>query len=321
MVSIGTPDRIVGHFAALAAILVVLTACATGPRPTSVSVQVSEDSAYITESLTASATVQPAGASQDVVWSSSDESVAVVAADGTVTGGDVGTAVITATSAANAGVSGSVTIEVLSPLAGRTILYYVDDINGTDVVKVALEQAVSEQGATRIEAGFADFLDHMDDGPFLIVYTILDEGSLSAGHRDALLEWVEHGERLMFTHWNIDDLDAIDVWAGLGAEPDGSENHRGELTVTETQLRVGLTSATVGLIDDGWHTDNIGLEVLETGTALAEYEDGTAAIVGGNSGRTAVVGFLNDTIDEADGARLFLNVFYRLALAEDLGPL
>lgn len=321
MKAIRSPERVVGRFVALAAILLALSACMTTPSPSGISVQVSGDSVYVTESLTANATVQPAGASQDVVWSSSDESVAIVAADGTVTGMDVGTAVITATSAANAGVSGSVTVEVLSPLAGRTILYFVDDLIGTDVVKVALDQAVSEQGATLVLAGFGDFLDRMDEGPFLIVYTILDDGSLEAGHRDALLEWVEQGERLMFTHWNIENLDAIDVWAGLGAEPDGSRNHEGELTVTDARLRVGLASGTVGLVSDLWPTSNIGLDVLGGGTALAEYEDGTAAIVGSNSGRTAVVGFLNDTIDEADGARLYLNVFYRLALAGYLGPL
>jgi hypothetical protein len=72
--------------------------------------------------LSLTAVVQPAGASQGVTWSSSDEGVATVSSAGVVTGYGLGTSVITATSVADDDFSDSVTVSVacgtLLPISG-----------------------------------------------------------------------------------------------------------------------------------------------------------------------------------------------------------
>ena len=66
------------------------------------------------EQFTLSAKVLPNGASQDVVWSSSDVKVATVDADGVVTTHNIGTAVIYAAAVSNRKITASYTIRVVS---------------------------------------------------------------------------------------------------------------------------------------------------------------------------------------------------------------
>ncbi|MBQ7664520.1 MAG: Ig domain-containing protein, partial [Bacteroidaceae bacterium] len=85
--------------------------------PESISFDATEYSVYVGKNVTITATVLPADASnKELVWESSDESVATVA-DGVVTGIAEGSATITATSAANPAVEKTVliTVEAIPP--------------------------------------------------------------------------------------------------------------------------------------------------------------------------------------------------------------
>ena len=82
-------------------------------------------SLYPYETETVYAAVSPDDSSQEVVWSSSDESVATVDEDGTITAVGVGTATVTATAADGGGASATVTVTVEAPT--YTIAY---DSNG-----------------------------------------------------------------------------------------------------------------------------------------------------------------------------------------------
>ena len=78
-------------------------------------VKLNKDSLTLQEkgSDTLTATVEPADATnQDVIWKSSDTSIATVSADGTVTAISAGTATITATAKDGSGVSASCTLTV-----------------------------------------------------------------------------------------------------------------------------------------------------------------------------------------------------------------
>jgi hypothetical protein len=95
----------------------MLAACggaAPTPPPAVTGVSVTPDAATIEvgETVTLSAAVLPAGASQAVTWSSDTPTVATVSG-GAVTGVGVGTAVITATSVADASRSASATVTVV----------------------------------------------------------------------------------------------------------------------------------------------------------------------------------------------------------------
>jgi hypothetical protein len=81
------------------------------PNATGVSVDVDTNSIYVGDTIKATATVSPEGASQSVVWSSNNEDAATVGTDGTITGISEGTAEITAT-AKDTELSDKVTITV-----------------------------------------------------------------------------------------------------------------------------------------------------------------------------------------------------------------
>lgn len=97
------------------------------------------------------AAVLPEGAEQSLIWSSSDAAVAAVAADGTVTAGAVGTAILTASAASAPEISATVTVDVQEKDAERAAqrdldavaLHNADDIRGNISVPVAGEYGSS----------------------------------------------------------------------------------------------------------------------------------------------------------------------------------
>lgn len=107
--------------------LIALVACGGGGSPvnvTGVVVTPLAPSVDLGATVPLTAVVQPAGASQGVTWSSSNEAIATVSADGVVTGYGLGTSVITATSVADGGYSDSVTVSV----ACGTLLGISEDV-------------------------------------------------------------------------------------------------------------------------------------------------------------------------------------------------
>ncbi len=86
------------------------------------------------------ATVSPAGASQSVLWLSSDESIATVNRSGVVKGKSAGKVTITALSLAKSSISGSVTIQVLEkPVKSVTITCDSKLINTKDTLPLKVE--------------------------------------------------------------------------------------------------------------------------------------------------------------------------------------
>lgn len=110
-----------------------------------------------TDSLTATAT--PALADQDVVWSTSDSSVATVA-NGVVTAVDVGIATLTATSVSNAVYTASTFVAVTSPLSGTSDVLLQYPVPGfvqpadNYTVKVNGQPVIVQK---TIEGGYAHF--------------------------------------------------------------------------------------------------------------------------------------------------------------------
>ena len=94
----------------------ILAACGSPTPPpavTGVVVTPSTETVEVSATVSLSATVQPAGVSQSVTWSSDSPSVATVDSSGVVTGVNAGTAVITATSVVDASQSGFATVTVV----------------------------------------------------------------------------------------------------------------------------------------------------------------------------------------------------------------
>lgn len=310
--------------AALAAVL--LAACSTPqpPAPSVTSVAVTAPTTLVA-GRTAQALADVAvtnGANTDVDWSTSDSTVATVSAAGLIAALADGNVTITATSRFDATKSDSVDITVSSALRGATVLYYVDDLEGADAAFAALEDAAAQFGAVVVETDDANFVADLGDAPDLVVYLRQSESGIPDDAEAALLDWVSNGGALVFTSWDYLETDVATQLAAMEAVATSSENYL-SMEVEEPALGAGLSTSTISIVnpDEGWGTFSLGLQATGDGVELAHFYDGTpelttdAALVSGNGGKTMVIGFLSDTVDGVDGARLLRNVFEYVMLA------
>ena len=296
--------------AALAAVL--LAACSTPqpPAPSVTSVSVTAP-ATLVAGRTAQAladVVVTNGASTDVDWSTSDATVATVSSTGLVAALADGDVTITATSRFDATKSGSVDIAVSNVLRGATVLYYVDAAARFDAVVVQTDDA--------------NFVADLEDEPDLVVYLRQDDDGIPDDAEVALLDWVDNGGALVFTSWDYFGTDVATQLAAMEAVATGSGNYS-SIEVEEPALGAGLSTSTISVVnpDDMWGTFSMGLQATGGGVELAHFYDGApelttgAALVSGNGGKTMVIGFLSDTVDGIDGARLLRNIFEYVMLA------
>ncbi len=310
--------------AALAAVL--LAACSTPqpPAPSVTSVSVTAP-ATLVAGRTAQAladVVVTNGASTDVDWSTSDATVATVSSTGLVAALADGDVTITATSRFDATKSGSVDIAVSNVLRGATVLYYVDDLVGTDAALTALNDAAARFDAVVVQTDDANFVADLEDEPDLVVYLRQDDDGIPDDAEVALLDWVDNGGALVFTSWDYFGTDVATQLAAMEAVATGSENYS-SMEVEEPALGAGLSTSTISVVnpDDMWGTFSMGLQATGGGVELAHFYDGApelttgAALVSGNGGKTMVIGFLSDTVDGIDGARLLRNIFEYVMLA------
>ncbi|MFA5569651.1 MAG: Ig-like domain-containing protein [Trueperaceae bacterium] len=293
----------------------IVAACSPAPSVTSVTTTLGSTSIMVNDTTQADATVVVAGgASQNVTWASSNTAVATVNSAGLVTGVGAGTTKITATSTTDTTKSGSATLTVTSPLAGRSVVYYNDGVLGTDEALAALDASALAYGLDVTIATDANFVGLLAAKPDLVVYNRQDGFGLYTGHAAALTTWVNGGGYLAFTDFDATNTEVAGVLAALQAASDG-HNNNASMTITGPLLATGLSSTTVAFTNPstGWGTYNVGLAAQPGGTVLATYDGvDSAAIVSGHGGRTMALGFLSDTVPAGDGQRLYTNIFGEL---------
>ncbi|MBW6457367.1 MAG: Ig-like domain-containing protein, partial [Trueperaceae bacterium] len=157
-------------------ILSALAACGGGGpsgNVTGVVVTPPTPSVDLGATIALTAVVQPAGASQGVTWSSSDEGVATVSSGGVVTGYGLGTSVITATSVADDDFSDSVTVSV----ACGTLLVISQDVDADTALPLdcyLVTRAVKVSARLSVVAGSILYFE--DDAGLRVI----PDGSLRA---------------------------------------------------------------------------------------------------------------------------------------------
>ena len=126
--------------------LVTYTAPQTDIRITSTESQITEDG----QKLQLAAEILPAEADQTIIWSSSDDSIASVDSNGTVTPKRNGTVTVTAASAYNPDLSASIDITV----SGQSPLYKITYSANTDDEVTALPEPEETEGRVSLEGKY-----------------------------------------------------------------------------------------------------------------------------------------------------------------------
>lgn len=115
----------------------------------------------------------------------------------------------------------------------------------------------------------------------------------------ALGTYLAGGGKSIFNHWLTEGDSLYDVTQG-GLNLD-------DMSISSATLSAGLSSATLHLTNPGYGIFSRNFIAGAGTSTLATFENGNAAIVLGNGGRTLVNGFLGETLGSADEIRLYQN--------------
>lgn len=189
------------------------------------------------------------------------------------------------------------------------ILYYVDEIKGTDMMAEALD-ALSDDVSFDINVTTAvsssDFKAELDSQDWDLVIVACQEHPTSTylgSFEDSGLEdYVNNGGRVISCYWSAADIDYLTFF---GATSSGDYNET-SMDVTYSDLSENLVSNPVPILTSVWgEWYSTGLSPATEGDIeAASFENGESAIIISNNGRTIINGFYVDVISDDT---LFIN--------------
>lgn len=243
---------------------------------------------------------------QTVAWSSSDDDVATVDADGLATGHAAGSTTITAAIGAVSGTA-TLTVQAQTPediIEDAAVLYFSDFALGTDQVLAGLQELAGEEvidltvATTRDEALAAMAGDHD-----VLVY-FNQNTQMRPEDVAGVVAWVEAGKRTIYSDWTWNTT----VLVALQSQRGTSSNQQ-PLTFLDDRLAVGVQNP-MPLTNPGWGVWATGLAPAggTDAVSVCSFPTGDSCLVYGNEGRTATVGFLNDTVTATDGRNFIRNL-------------
>ena len=234
-------------------------------------VKLNKDSLTLQErgSDTLTATVEPADATdRDVIWKSSDTSIATVSEDGTVTAISAGNATITATAADGSGISASCTLTVTH---GNMIQTPKKDatctVDGTEeywTCEICGKHYKDESGTipTTPEENKIQATGHNYENGKCTVCSEVDPAFKAMIIKGANGEWRKGSEDGLFFTSNAAFADFLKV------QVDGKDVDSSKYTVEEGSTIVTLNASYLETLSAGKHTLAI---VSDTGTAETEF--------------------------------------------------
>jgi hypothetical protein len=192
------------------------------------------------------------------------------------------------------------TIGSAVPAAATSILYRVDDINGTDSMAAALAALPGTFSVTSTASLGSFSLNSFD----IVVYAN-QLNQRETGDDTAISAFIAAGGKLIYQDWRISDP----VITGLPGSFTGNGN---QVTVTVASLfSAGITNP-IALVNPGWGTYSTGLLAGTGSTSEGSFGNSEAAIVLSSDGFVIWNGFLTDTAGSA-GQQLYTNQILYLA--------
>lgn len=177
---------------------------------------------------------------------------------------------------------------------------YVDYSIGPDFVVAGL----TNLGYTvTIASGWGDFDSKLLSGNYGLAVSFNQDQPGTGPSPAAMQSFMAAGGCIIYCDWSKDNS-RVSV---LEASFTGGNNLT-TMTVSDAGIAAGIANPVI-MSNTGWvWTFSTGLAATGSGQVLATFENGDAAIVRGNGGKSIVLGYLGDAPLLADRQQLFENV-------------
>lgn len=189
-----------------------------------------------------------------------------------------------------------------SAQAASSALVFVDYYLGNNYVTPAL--SALGYGIT-VASSQGDFDTQLAAGSFDLAVNMTQSSGYS-GDITILYEYIAQGGRVVAADWTRN--------ASLATALDASFTGNTNQTVADfaAPLDRGVTDP-MALVSPGWGIFSTGLSPDTGGVSYCTFGNADSCLVVGNSGRTALLGFLSDVPPAGEGQQLFENTFSLVA--------
>jgi methionine-rich copper-binding protein CopC len=194
------------------------------------------------------------------------------------------------------------TASALDQPGGPKVLYFVDFVLGQDT----FGQAFAALGIQpTVATSYPDFESKLASGHWDLV-VLYDQNFFDTSWETPIINYVNQGGHAIVGTWTSVGGGATGVAAAFGASWTGN-NDQQPITQTASSPIWNGVSSPFGLLSPGWFNWSFGMQPT-TGQSIGAFPNGDSAIIVGNSGRTILNGFLEDTpSNNAQGVQLAEN--------------
>jgi len=185
---------------------------------------------------------------------------------------------------------------------GKDALVYVDYALASDKVVEGLNTLGY---ATTLATSWPDFNTKLASGNFVLAVAFAQNFPASSqGFSIPIAQtFINAGGDMLFATWTSSDAAIVNLF---GASLSG-HNNQSTVTITDPNLAAGITNPFT-LSNPGWGIFSTGLTASTGSEVLATFENGDAAIVRANGGKTILLGYLSDTPNSEERQSIFENV-------------
>lgn len=198
-------------------------------------------------------------------------------------------------------VSGRAQSRVVSVSVTRTgvpALYYADFFLGANPVIPALQ---AKGYPITKAASWAEFNQLLASNEYFLAIALNQSGFLEADY-SAVSNHLAAGRRAWLIDWSRET-----PFAQLFEGQYSGVNNQNPVTILNNSLAAGVTNP-LPLQNPGWTTMSWGIHPAGDGESLAQFPNNHSAVIWGNRGKSALIGFSADSVAGIDGQRFFENL-------------
>jgi hypothetical protein len=191
---------------------------------------------------------------------------------------------------------------------GGAALVWVDMAHGNDGV---VDGLTARGYAVTVATSGSNFNTLLQTGGFnlAVLFVQYQSASYQGISPSIIRDYIESGRDMIFATWSTSDASIASIF---DVSFSGNTN-LSIVTVTDPAIASGITNPFT-LSNPSWGVFSMGLIANSGAEVLATFENGNAAIVRSNGGRTIMLGYLSDAPASVSQRQLiFENVFEVLA--------